>query len=892
MAKRPSISSAPQSLSNTVTINSNFEAIKEAFDNTLSRDGSTPNQMNADIDLNGNDLLNVGRVLVNGEDYVALVEGLVEDVSDARDEAEASAESAAESAAAAALYADLVTGDAAVTFTGGHNNPLVLPIPASRVLVFANTVKVPDSYHSMSEDGLSVVPASGYYWPSGDAGNIEVYVRSASTNEDIQDIADAVSAVQPYTSLAALNAATVAAPIVRVFVRAAGGVLLAFAMAASTVGAAQTSNGGTVGWNPEGDVTPLHYAENTTPGTTNLTTAMQAAADYLVSLGGGPIVLDPRGGPYYWGTVDLTGGAHIEGNGSSVIVPFSATATYMIKVSALSVGADIALTANAVAGGSTVQIADTTGWAAGDYFRLTDDDAYNVLDSSYRNGETLRVKEVTSGTVLTVEGVILGTIDGGDYTTANSAKIEKVEVSPASHVRNLAFVGDWDSKCRLVEFSGTLGSTVSGCFVKDHGTGAFYTRGALYTRFYDNFVDGLRNDLSNGFAGYAFVAGGADFGMEMYNNVTTRCRHGFTTVGGGTGFPRGFKVRFNIDTYSTGASYDTHACGSHYEICDNTSLFSLGSGITARSPHGAIKRNTIRKAAVHGINFGELHLHHMEVEDNYGEDIGNTGFDCDVACPYLTLRRNTFRRIGKRGIVLFSNAGALDASPGLVMEDNIVDDPSLTDTVEGIRTGGGYTNTDAIMQRNKVFQRTGTPTYAFRFFGLTTSDIHDNEAIGTFSSSPAISGLGGNRASGNRTGGAVDALAAATLTATTSIAGPSILSSSRLGFSTSAGAGSTVTQATSKTTGVTINKATGTITTDSASMLDGETVIFTVTNSFCTLQSSVSFSVRGTGNFSRYSVEIGGIVEGAFQIKITNTSGGSRSDAISINFGVIQGSTT
>lgn len=44
------------------TINSNNAAIEAAFENTLSRDGTAPNQMEADLDLNGNDLLNVGTV--------------------------------------------------------------------------------------------------------------------------------------------------------------------------------------------------------------------------------------------------------------------------------------------------------------------------------------------------------------------------------------------------------------------------------------------------------------------------------------------------------------------------------------------------------------------------------------------------------------------------------------------------------------------------------------------------------------------------------------------------------------------------------------------------------------------------------------------------------------
>lgn len=42
----------------TTALNSNFQTIMDAFDNTLSLDGSTPNSMNADLDMNGNNILN------------------------------------------------------------------------------------------------------------------------------------------------------------------------------------------------------------------------------------------------------------------------------------------------------------------------------------------------------------------------------------------------------------------------------------------------------------------------------------------------------------------------------------------------------------------------------------------------------------------------------------------------------------------------------------------------------------------------------------------------------------------------------------------------------------------------------------------------------------------
>ena len=41
------------------TINANMALIETALENTLSRDGTSPNTMSADLDMNGNDILNI-----------------------------------------------------------------------------------------------------------------------------------------------------------------------------------------------------------------------------------------------------------------------------------------------------------------------------------------------------------------------------------------------------------------------------------------------------------------------------------------------------------------------------------------------------------------------------------------------------------------------------------------------------------------------------------------------------------------------------------------------------------------------------------------------------------------------------------------------------------------
>jgi len=59
---------------NRTSINTNFTNIQTALANALSRDGHSPNEMTADIDLNSNDLLNAGlvettRLVIAGDEF-------------------------------------------------------------------------------------------------------------------------------------------------------------------------------------------------------------------------------------------------------------------------------------------------------------------------------------------------------------------------------------------------------------------------------------------------------------------------------------------------------------------------------------------------------------------------------------------------------------------------------------------------------------------------------------------------------------------------------------------------------------------------------------------------------------------------------------------------------
>lgn len=60
MAKQATLTTLTSVNNNIATLNANFTALNTALLNTFSLDGSTPNALNGDIDLNSNDLLNGG----------------------------------------------------------------------------------------------------------------------------------------------------------------------------------------------------------------------------------------------------------------------------------------------------------------------------------------------------------------------------------------------------------------------------------------------------------------------------------------------------------------------------------------------------------------------------------------------------------------------------------------------------------------------------------------------------------------------------------------------------------------------------------------------------------------------------------------------------------------
>jgi len=117
------------------------------------------------------------------------------------------------------------------------------------------------------------------------------------------------------------------------------------------------------------------------------------------------------------------------------------------------------------------------------------------------------------------------------------------------------------------------------------------------------------------------------------------------------------------------------------------------------------------------------------------------------------------------------------------------------------------------------------------------------------------------------------------------IVGTTVYSALEIGYS--AGAQGSVTQATSKSTGVTLNKSSGQITMNGAALAAGTTVLFTLTNSVLSAKDVLIVNVGSGGTSGAYWPYVANVGAGSAVIGVYNNTAGSLSEAIVINYAVI-----
>lgn len=120
-----------------------------------------------------------------------------------------------------------------------------------------------------------------------------------------------------------------------------------------------------------------------------------------------------------------------------------------------------------------------------------------------------------------------------------------------------------------------------------------------------------------------------------------------------------------------------------------------------------------------------------------------------------------------------------------------------------------------------------------------------------------------------------------------------LVTAKNLGYAT--GAGSTVTQASTRATGVTINALCGQITTDSTSLAAEASAVFVVTNNKVAATDVVVACMASGSVALNTDVIVSAVSAGSFSITVVNgnvASGTAETGAIVINFAVIKAVTS
>lgn len=192
-----------------------------------------------------------------------------------------------------------------------------------------------------------------------------------------------------------------------------------------------------------------------------------------------------------------------------------------------------------------------------------------------------------------------------------------------------------------------------------------------------------------------------------------------------------------------------------------------------------------------------------------------------------------------------------------------------------------------------------TQNAAFTLAGLTHYSASENAITGGSRTPPTVQT--GFEASSNMTGavtnfgflGGIPAGANrwnffASGTAANHFTGATTFGTS-LGYGVTSGVGGTVTQATNKSTGVTLDKICGEIVMNNAQLNRDTAVSFTLTNSKIDLSDVIIVNIKSGATVNAYNVGVTAVASGSCRIQLHNILGGTDlSEAVVLSFAVIK----
>lgn len=97
----------------------------------------------------------------------------------------------------------------------------------------------------------------------------------------------------------------------------------------------------------------------------------------------------------------------------------------------------------------------------------------------------------------------------------------------------------------------------------------------------------------------------------------------------------------------------------------------------------------------------------------------------------------------------------------------------------------------------------------------------------------------------------------------------------------------TVTQATSKSTGVTIDTRCGQITMHNANLATATSVSFTATCAAVDADDTVNINIASGATANSYVVVVDAVAAGSFRVQVRNISAGTLGEALVLNYSII-----
>lgn len=536
-----------------------------------------------------------------------------------------------------------------------------------------------------------------------------------------------IGSTAPFATRAAFIAANIPSPATRAEFFVNGNT---YAVVRDASGPIVQTNGQT--WRPDGDVTPQHFGA-VGDGVADDTAAIQAAMHAAVAFGS---VVDFGPSVYLSGGLTKPSGVSLRGVPGSTTIKLVGNPAVLLECTG-SIDGGVMLTAAANKGDTTIAVGDTSGFAIGDYVLITDNVSYAATDASYKSGEIVQVAGVSAG-VLTLHSELSGSIATrlpGAYTVDNAAKVQKVNTVVGGKIEGITFVGNPLNLTRLINFEYAVSPEVSRCTLRDGGSIGMMFRGCVDAYAHGNTVYDLTDDTANGHSGYGVALVGPSKGGIITNNTFSRCRHGFTTMGGVTGFPHGFVVSDN-NVYDTSQSgIDTHASGDDCVIQDNRVTQSKGAGISIRSLNTVVKGNVIRDCDVHGILLAEDRLYGVTLDGNFIYNALGHGISCSPSCPELKIIGNYIENSGADGITVFSG-GTIDSTGLSICGNHVAGFGAVLASRSGIVLAGSVNSTGVLVLNNIVEAGAAiSPTNGVKVTGAIDGAVCGNKAKGPFGAS-------------------------------------------------------------------------------------------------------------------------------------------------------------